>query len=90
VDPDVYSFAVVAAVVVGSIASMAAIFVGTRIALQRTKPRELGRVDDERFTRLEQAIDTMAIEIERMSEAQRFTAKLLSERPQDALPGGKR
>lgn len=89
-DPDVYSFAVVAAVVVGSIASMAAIFVGTRIALQRTRPREISPVDDDRFARLEQAIDTMAIEIERMSEAQRFTAKLLSDRAQISSPADQR
>lgn len=34
---------------------------------------------DARLARLEQAVDTIALEIERMSEAQRFTAKLLSE-----------
>jgi hypothetical protein len=80
VDPDVYTFAVVAAVVAGFIGSMAVIFVGTRIALQRTRPQPLARVNDERFDRLEQAVDAIAIEIERMSEAQRFTAKLLTER----------
>jgi len=33
----------------------------------------------ERFTRLEQNVDTMAIEIERISEGQRFMTKLFSE-----------
>ena len=79
-DPDVYSFAVVAGVIASFIASMAVIWVGTRLALQRTKPRELAPINDERFDRLEQAVDAIAIEIERMSEAQRFTAKLLTER----------
>jgi hypothetical protein len=79
-DPDVYSFAVVVAVIAGFIGSMVALFIGARIALQRTKPREIAPVDDARFERLEQAVDSIAIEIERMSEAQRFTAKLLSER----------
>ena len=32
-----------------------------------------------RLARLEQAVDAIALEIERMSEAQRFTAKLLSD-----------
>ncbi|MBL8958281.1 MAG: hypothetical protein JNJ98_00390 [Gemmatimonadetes bacterium] len=33
-----------------------------------------------RLERMEQAIDAMAVEIERIAEAQRFTTKLLSER----------
>ena len=40
----------------------------------------IGRVD-ERLERIEQAIDAMAIEVERVSEGQRFTAKLLADRP---------
>ena len=40
--------------------------------------------------RLEQAIDAIAIEVERLSEGQRFTTRLLSERAKDessvALP----
>ncbi len=35
---------------------------------------------EERLFRLEQAIDAVAVEVERGSEAQRFTAKLLAER----------
>jgi predicted transposase YdaD len=33
-----------------------------------------------RLERMEQAIDAMAVEIERIAEAQRFTTRLLSER----------
>ena len=33
-----------------------------------------------RLERMEQAIDTIAVEIERVSEGQRFTTKLLTER----------
>jgi hypothetical protein len=40
---------------------------------------------EQRLYRLEQAIDTVAVELERGTEAQRFTAKLLAERL-DALP----
>jgi hypothetical protein len=35
--------------------------------------------DDERMQRLETAVDTIAIEVERVSEAQRFMVRLLSE-----------
>jgi hypothetical protein len=38
----------------------------------------------QRLERLEQAVDTIAIEIERISENQRFTTKLLSERDRDS------
>ncbi|HNV76350.1 MAG: hypothetical protein IPF87_02075 [Gemmatimonadetes bacterium] len=41
---------------------------------------QLGQLDD-RLARMEQAIDSMAIEVERISEGQRFTARLLAERP---------
>ena len=89
-DPDVYSFAVVMGVITTFIGSMVAIFMGARWVSHRMKPRPLVPIDDERFARLEQAVDAMAIEIERMSEAQRFTAKLLTERAPAALPGQER
>ena len=44
---------------------------------------------EEQLSRLEQALDTVAIEVERGTEAQRFTAKLLAERV-EALPAGSR
>jgi hypothetical protein len=49
------------------------------------------RVED-RLERIEQAVDAIAVEVERMSESQRFTARLLSERLPDsgALPGAER
>ena len=40
----------------------------------------------ERLARMEQAIDAMAVETERISEAQRFTTKLLSEAPKVSQP----
>ena len=54
---------------------------------QRTQLSDPG-VDD-RLYRIEQAVDAMAIEIERMAESQRFTAKLLADRlpTPEALPG---
>lgn len=89
-DPDVYSFAVVMTVIGTFIASMVGVYMGAKWISHRLKPRPLTPIDDERFARLEQAVDTMAIEIERMTEAQRFTAKLLSERVNGILPGENR
>lgn len=37
-------------------------------------------VDDGRFARLEQAVEAIAVEVERVAEAQRFTTQLLSDR----------
>jgi len=56
-----------------------------------------GRVPPEmsaRLERMEQAIDSIAVEVERISEGQRFTTKLLSERTapsseSDRLPPGR-
>lgn len=89
-DPDVISFAVVMTVIAGFIGSMVVLYMGTRWIGQRMKPRPITPIDDERFARLEQAVDTMAVEIERMTEAQRFTAKLLAERANVVLPGERR
>jgi len=54
-----------------------------RESLQPKVPQEL----QQRLERMEQAIDSIAVEVERISEGQRFTTKLLSERQQSqALP----
>ena len=54
-----------------------------RDALQPKVPPEImGRLE-----RMEMAIDSIAVEVERISEGQRFTTKLLSDRQQSqALP----
>jgi hypothetical protein len=44
---------------------------------------------DERLQRIEQAVDAIAIEVERMSESQRFTSRVLAERlPPGETPTG--
>jgi len=50
-------------------------------------PKALSGID-ERLQRIEQAVDAMAIEVERISEGQRFTTKLLADRARDvaAIP----
>jgi len=42
-------------------------------------------VSDERLARIEQAVDTMALEVERISEGQRYLTKVLASRPADAV-----
>lgn len=55
---------------------------------QRAVPHDVSS----RLERMEQAIDSIALEVERIAEGQRFTTKLLSERtgaadaPNKALP----
>lgn len=39
-----------------------------------------------RLERIEQAIEAMAVEVERISEGQRFVTKLLAERGKETLP----
>ena len=39
-----------------------------------------------RLERIEQAIETVAIEVERIAEAQRFSAKLMAEQAKISLP----
>jgi hypothetical protein len=52
-----------------------------REAVQPKVPPELmGRLE-----RMEMAIDSIAVEVERISEGQRFTTKLLSERQQSQV-----
>jgi hypothetical protein len=50
---------------------------------RRMDARNMGSGNAEilsRLERMEQAIDAIAVEVERVSEAQRFTTKLLSEK----------
>lgn len=78
-------FTQLALVVVATGAALTGIALGARVLWRltgRVQPREsLPGVSADDFRRLETAVDTIAIEMERISEAQRFTAALLSERP---------
>jgi hypothetical protein len=53
-----------------------------RESVQPTVPSEVAV----RLDRIEQAVEAVAIEVERISEGQRFTTKLLSDRAADAAP----
>lgn len=60
-----------------SVKAIATAAVQYRLNEIKTKPAELS---EERLARIEQSIDAIAVEVERISEGQRFTTKLLSER----------
>ncbi len=88
-DPDVVELAQVLAVL-GSFATLGVVlFAIVRVVLVRTRTDRLDsrtslpRIDEARFTRLEEAVDAIAVEVERIGEGQRFTAKFLSERAVD-------
>jgi len=49
-------------------------------------PRELSTIDG-RLEKIEAAVDAIALEVERISESQRFTARLQSEQQSPGLPG---
>ena len=46
---------------------------------------ESSSMSDHRLERIEQAIDAMAVEVERIAEGQRFVTKLLSDRGQERV-----
>lgn len=80
-DPDVITFAVVCTTVVATIGSLVAIGVAARLLLMRAKRlSERPPLEDNRLRQLQEAVDAIAIEVERISEAQRFTTKLLADR----------
>ena len=82
-DQDVLVFAQVMTVIVTTVASFIAIGLGTRALWRlgdRRRPPKATPIDEARMERLELAVETIAVEVERISEAQRFTVNLLPER----------
>ncbi|HKV50042.1 MAG TPA: hypothetical protein VJO52_02480 [Gemmatimonadaceae bacterium] len=73
-------------------AMVAVICVGLPLARAHAKRMERGLDPKilpndlvDRLTRMEQAIEAVALEVERISEGQRFTTKLLSERAPEGI-----
>lgn len=79
-DNDVVTFAQVMAVIVVSSAAFVAIFMRARNSWIRGSQPAPRQMDESRLDRLEAAVDAIAIEVERISESQRFTVGLLAER----------
>ena len=76
------------AIIFGSIGGT--IITVAKIIANRGRPEDRGSLPnadiDLRLQRIEHAVDAIAIEVERMSESQRFTTRVLAER----LPAGPR
>jgi hypothetical protein len=74
----------------GFFAMVATIAVGAPLArafarrMERDSKAPLAPEVTSRLERIEQAVDAIAIEVERISEGQRFTTKLLTERASEA------
>ena len=87
--PEVQVFAQVAAIVVGLLGGVCAISVATYRSVRKTDNNHLPPSADvsNRLDQLQQSVDAIAIEVERLAEAQRFTARLEAERElRQALP----
>ena len=72
------------AAVVGFVAAWAGAQFGARRAARQAAEEVLASTNlglDRNLAGLTQAVDAIALEVERLSEGQRFTARLLSERP---------
>jgi hypothetical protein len=80
---------IVAIVIIAILASTAVLFpiaraFGRRIDRKATVPTQAPEMAG-RLERIEQAVDAIAIEVERISEGQRFTTKILGDRAAEPL-----
>ncbi|MEO7217129.1 MAG: hypothetical protein ABI026_02970 [Gemmatimonadaceae bacterium] len=80
-DPDVINFAGVMVVIIGSLAATGFLGIAFMRFFHRAKmPRALPPEKfDEQFAQLQQSVDSIAVEVERIAESQRFSTRLLSE-----------
>jgi hypothetical protein len=81
----------VCATIATTVVAVARAYVRGVEAQRKPRQAELAPDVQDRMSRIEQAVDAIAIEVERMSEGQRFTTRLLAERFGDqgrGLTGG--
>lgn len=83
--PDVTAIAVVFTVFVLAPIALAAARLLWKRATQGPRPPAIDHETAERLRRLESGVDAIAIEVERISEGQRFVTKLMAEREQQRL-----
>lgn len=94
VNPDIPPEVVpIVGIVFGSLAAMVIITPIVRAILRMLERRQEkslihGPAVAQQLAQLQQSIDTLAIEVERISESQRFQAKVLAERERPAIGGG--
>lgn len=81
-NPDIVEFAQVMTIL-GTflVVTIGCIVVAMKVLKRR--PPERPALDENRLQHLEQAVDAIALEVERISEGQRFTTKLLAQRQGD-------
>jgi hypothetical protein len=87
--PEVQVFAQVAAISAGLVAACCGIAVATYRSVKHTDNNHLPPSAEvsNRLDQLQQSVDAIAIEVERLAEAQRYTARLEAEREsRHALP----
>lgn len=81
--PEVVAFAQVSAIIVSLVGSLATIGVITTRAVQRARrlgpPPAPSEGQQAQMAQLQQSVDAVAVEVERIAEAQRFTARLVAE-----------
>ena len=87
---DTAVFAQIAVVCVTSIGALTGIGIAVHAYLRRARRGTTQRLpqDDDRLQRLEHAVDAIAIEVERISEGQRFLTKLQTDRVEDRVLKG--
>jgi hypothetical protein len=82
------------ALVAGLVSAWIGAYIGARRAARKTMLEAMAaspaRVNEARMNQLADAVDAIALEVERISEAQRFTARLLAERQAPPVPLGRR
>jgi len=78
---DAMTFGFVMVVCIFSLGSLAAIGTWTFRAFRRpSDPKRFAQPNyDERFAQLQQSVDAIAVEVERIAEGQRFSTKLLAD-----------
>jgi hypothetical protein len=79
---DILAFAQVMTVIITSATVLIAVGLAARHVWRLgSRPRQRApMIDESRMERIENAVDAIAIEVERISEAQRFTTTLLADR----------
>jgi len=84
-DSEVLAFAQVAVIIVLLAGTLSAITVGLVRGLSpKSKHLNTGDTHNLQLEQLQQSVDAIAVEVERIAEAQRFSAKLLAERADPA------
>lgn len=73
-------------ITIGSVAILTPLARAYARRMDKQSDRQVPEHVNERLERMEQAIDAIAEQVERVAEGQRFTTKLLAERPAQRTP----